>query len=316
MLASLGPARDDARRGRDGAGAPARRRSRGLTHERATAAEIGEWLAELDGDDLDELDARHRAPRPSRLGARATRARRSRRGDLAGRTPTDRRAGSVARANGRLRRLRAGARAQRRARARLRRCLAEEGRGAYQALIDDFDFGLRTDELRRVCSGRSRSASRRWSSEARAARPRRSAGGPGRRPAARRSRPRCGASASIGESWRLDVSAHPFTASMAPARPAHDDPLRRRRHRVAAQLAARVRARALRAPGRPRAGANQPRHRDLDVDPRVPEQAVGEPRRPPSRLRRGAGERARARPAFEIERRRAARGAGRPSSPR
>ena len=32
------------------------------------------------------------------------------------------------------------------------RCLDEEGRGIYQSLIDDFDFGLRTEELRRLFS--------------------------------------------------------------------------------------------------------------------------------------------------------------------
>ena len=42
---------------------------------------------------------------------------------------------------------------------------------------------------------------------------------------------------------------------------------------------ARVRPRALRAPDRRRARAHEPRPRHVDVDPRVPEQAVGEPRR-------------------------------------
>src|SRR5271167_150127 len=41
-------------------GAPARAHQLGalarLTHERATAAEIGDWLSELDGDALDEID--------------------------------------------------------------------------------------------------------------------------------------------------------------------------------------------------------------------------------------------------------------------
>src|ERR1700731_307657 len=44
-----------------GEGAPARAHQLGalarLTHERATAEEIGSWLVELDGEELDELEA-------------------------------------------------------------------------------------------------------------------------------------------------------------------------------------------------------------------------------------------------------------------
>ena len=49
----------------------------------------------------------------------------------------------------------------------------------------------------------------------------------------------------------MDVSAHPFTAWIGPRRHARHDPLQRRQRGVAAELAARVRPRAVRAPDRP-----------------------------------------------------------------
>ena len=96
-------------------------------------------------------------------------------------------------------------------------------------------------------------------------------------------------------SWRVDVSAHPFTAWMG----RRDTRLTTRygdgQVGVAAQLAARVWPRAVRATGRCGAGAHQPRARDVDVDARVPEQAVGEPRGAQPGVRRGAGRRPRRR---------------------
>ena len=88
---------------------------------------------------------------------------------------------------------------------------------------------------------------------------------------------------------RLGASLHCLDRA---GRHPHHDPLQRRRRRVAAELAARVRPRAVRATDRPGPDQDQPRPRNLDVRARVPEQAVGEPRRPQRRLRRAAGGRA------------------------
>ena len=86
---------------------------------------------------------------------------------------------------------------------------------------------------------------------------------------------------------RGSASRRPAGASMSRRIRSRLD--RPRRHRVTTRyrrrassrcwLAARVRPRPLRAPDRPGAGAHEPRARHLDVGARVPEQAVGEPRR-------------------------------------
>ena len=181
---------------------------------------------------------------------------------------------------GRLRRLRAGAGTQLELARAYGACLAEDGQGTYQALLDDYDYGLRTDELRRLFGALGEQLCRRSS----------------RRPRARGRSPPRGARARLSRRGRVDPARvgverrglarrrlrAPVLDLDGAQRPAHHDALRGRRHRVAAQLAARVRPRALRAPDRPRARADEPRARHLDVDPRVAEQALGEPRRAPS----------------------------------
>lgn len=92
-------------------------------------------------------------------------------------------------------------------------CLDEEGRGVYQALVDDFDFGLRTDELRRLFG----TLAERLQPLIAEARER------GRAPAPEI--PLSAQRAAVGAvlarvgvergSWRVDTSAHPFSVSIA-----------------------------------------------------------------------------------------------------
>ena len=143
----------------------------GLTHERATAAEVGEWLSELDDAVLDELDrdivrlARRdweRARRvPEELAVELARAsaegqeswRRARpQDDFSSFVRALERNVELARAYG--------------------ECVAEEGESPYDALIGDYDFGLRPRSSR-ACSARSPRRCRRSSADARALAPRR-----------------------------------------------------------------------------------------------------------------------------------------------
>jgi carboxypeptidase Taq len=184
-----------------------------LTHERATSQEIGDWLSELESyepvgieRDIVRLARRDwdRARRvPTDLAAELSKAhadgqeswRRAREDDdFKAFAPALERNIELARAYG--------------------QCLAEEGRGVYQSLLDDFDFGLDTEQLR-VLFGE---LSVRLSALV--------ADAPGRgtgaaipavapdvqRRAVEATLRRIGVDRS---SWRLDVSAHPFSASMS-----------------------------------------------------------------------------------------------------
>ena len=196
-----------------GDGAPARAQQLGalarLTHERATAEEIGDWLAALDGGELDELDrdivrlARRdweRARRvPTELAVELARAsadgqeswRLARAADdFAAFAPALTRNVELAQAQG--------------------ECLAEEGEGRYEALLNDYDFGLRTEELRRLFAALA-SALPPLVAEARVHSPPRSL----EVPVSAQQRAVAGTLRRLGvdaDSWRVDVSAHPFTA--------------------------------------------------------------------------------------------------------
>jgi len=183
-----------------------------ILHDHATAPEIGEWLAELDDAELTDLErdvvrlARRdweRARRvPTDLAAELSKAHADGQeswqaaraaDDFAAFAPALERNIELARAYG--------------------RCLDEEGRGIYQSLIDDFDFGLRTEELRRLFSELgSRLAP--MVEEARA----RSGVEKPAVPREIQQRAVGTIMARVGvndECWRLDTSAHPFSASMA-----------------------------------------------------------------------------------------------------
>jgi carboxypeptidase Taq len=182
-----------------------------LTHERATATDIGDWLGELEEAQLDELDrdivriARRdwqRARRvPEELAVEIARAStdgqeswQSARAndDFAAFEPALKRNVELARAYG--------------------ECVAEEGQSAYDALLGDYDFGLSTHELRRVF-GALAEALPPLVAQARVRTPRRTLEVPvgAQQTAVANTLRRLGVDAA---SWRVDVSAHPFTSWM------------------------------------------------------------------------------------------------------
>jgi carboxypeptidase Taq len=184
-----------------------------LTHACATGEEIGGWLDEIDaafarGEELDEIDrdvvrlARRdweRARRvPDELAAELAQAhaagqeswREARENDdFAAFVPALTRNVELAREYG--------------------RCVADEGERAYDALLADYDFGLRTDELRRIF-GALGQALPPLAAEAQLRSPRRSLSVPvpAQEAAVKATLARIGVEQA---SWRVDVSAHPFT---------------------------------------------------------------------------------------------------------
>ena len=180
-----------------------------LTHERATGEEVGEWLAELDGTPLDGIDgdvvrlARRdweRARRvPTELAAEIAQAgaqgqeswRAAREGDdFAAFAPALARNVELARAYG--------------------ECVAEPGESPYDALLGDYDFGLSSEDLRRVFSALAQQLAPLVGDAARYS-PRRSLAVP----VAAQEVAVAGILRRVGvdeASWRVDVSAHPFTA--------------------------------------------------------------------------------------------------------
>jgi carboxypeptidase Taq len=191
-----------------------------LTHERATAAELGQWLDELEegqagerGAQLDELDrdivriARRdweRARRvPEDLAAELSRAsaagqeswqRARAEDDFAAFAPALQRNVELARD-----------RAQ---------CLLQEHQSPYEALLGDYDFGLRVVDLQRVFEALAAQLPP-LVQDARVRSPHRALAVPegAQRAAVAGVLRRLGVDRA---SWRVDVSAHPFTAWMGP----------------------------------------------------------------------------------------------------
>jgi carboxypeptidase Taq len=180
-----------------------------LTHERATSEEIGAWLQELDGAELGELD-RDIVRIAGRDWERARRVPEELAVELA-------RAGADGQESWRLARAHddfsafvpALERNVELARA-YAECVGEVGESRYDALLGDYDHGLTTEELRRVF-GALGLALPPLVAEARLASPRR----PIEIPVEAQKVAVAGVLRRIGveqESWRVDVSAHPFTA--------------------------------------------------------------------------------------------------------
>ena len=183
-----------------------------IRHDRGTSEEIGAWLDELQGADLEPLDAdlvriarrdwERQSRVPSDLAADLSRAhvegherwREARAADdFAAFAPALERNVELARDYG--------------------GCLAEDDGGVYQALIYDYDYGLRTDELRRLFSALGERLGP-LVEEAREAGPVEPLEVPPE--AQRRAVESILARVGVEESaWRLDVSAHPFSTSMA-----------------------------------------------------------------------------------------------------
>jgi carboxypeptidase Taq len=182
-----------------------------LTHQLATSEEIGEWLSELDGQELDELDSDivrlagrdwGRARRvPTDLAAERSLAQAEGQeiwqtaranDDFAAFAPALERNIELARAYG--------------------ECVAADGESTYEALLSDFDFGLRADELRRLFGALAAELSP-LVERAQTHSPRRELAVPvgAQQTAVMNVLRRIGVDDS---SWRVDVSTHPFTVWM------------------------------------------------------------------------------------------------------
>jgi carboxypeptidase Taq len=181
-----------------------------LAHERATSPAIGEWLAEIETSGLEGIDAdlvriarrdwqRSRTV-PGELAAELAQAsaagqeswRTARENDdFASFAPALERNVELARAYG--------------------ECVAEEGQGPYEALLFDYDFGLRVEQLRALF-GELADALSPLVPAARVHSPRRELNVPvaAQRIAVDATLRRLGV---VDESWRVDVSAHPFSTS-------------------------------------------------------------------------------------------------------
>jgi carboxypeptidase Taq len=182
-----------------------------LTHERGTSEEIGGWLAELDGEDLGELDqdivrlARRdweRARRvPTELALELARAgaegqeswRLARADDDFGAfAPALQRNVELARAYGEY--------------------VAESQESPYEALLNDYDYGLRKDDLRRLFAALAGQLAP-LVADAHLNSPPQALAVPvaAQQAAVTETLRRLGVDQ---RSWRVDVSAHPFTAAV------------------------------------------------------------------------------------------------------
>jgi carboxypeptidase Taq len=180
-----------------------------IAHERATADEIGQLLADVRDGDLSELDrdivrlARRdweRARRiPPELAAERSRAQASGQeiwlqaranDDFPAFAPALERNVSLAR--------------------EYARCLDDAGAGSYEALLSDYDFGLKTQTLRDLFGSLAATLPP-LAQAARVHSPRRDLAVPA--PAQRAAVAGLLALLGVDErGWRVDVSAHPFTA--------------------------------------------------------------------------------------------------------
>ncbi len=197
------------------AGAAARAEQLGtlasVAHERATAPEIGDWLDELEGGRLDGMDADivrlarrdwERARRvPDELAAELARASTDgqerwqlarEQNDFAGFKPALERNVELARAYG--------------------QCVAELEQTPYEGLLGDYDYGSSTNELEHIFGSLAgRLAPLVAGAKARAPRQALKVPVAVQRRAVEATLSRIGVDSG---SWRVDVSAHPFTAWM------------------------------------------------------------------------------------------------------
>lgn len=197
------------------AGGPSRAKQLGtlarLTHERATAQEVGDWLAKLEQSPLEGVErdivrlARRDWERASKVpeGLAVERAQASTEGqeiwqraraddDFAAFAPALRRNVELARAYG--------------------ECVAEAGQSAYEGLLGDFDFGVRSADIAAVFAELAQELPP-LIDRATIATPRRTLDVPvtAQQAAVSAVLSRLGVEES---SWRVDVSTHPFTAWM------------------------------------------------------------------------------------------------------
>jgi carboxypeptidase Taq len=195
-------------------GAGARAQQQGtlarITHERATGAEIGAWLEEIDGTEpLDDLE-RDVVRLARRDWERARRVPDELASELAQASAAGQESWRVARENDDFPAfVPALTRNVELARA-YGECVAEDGESTYEGLLGDYDYGLRTAELRRVFGALSEALPP-LVDQARVHSPPRTIDAP----VAAQQAAVAGTLRRLGvepASWRVDVSAHPFTA--------------------------------------------------------------------------------------------------------
>jgi len=182
-----------------------------LMHERATAPEIGEWLADLDGAELDDLasdvvriarrDFERAARVPDELAAeRASAAAAGQQTWQRARAADDFAAFLPAlERNIALAREYAG-------------CVAENGQSAYDALLVDYDYGLTSETVARLFGDLSDELPGLVASAGGAPRPSLDISEQAQRGAVETTLARLGVERS---SWRVDASAHPFSTAIA-----------------------------------------------------------------------------------------------------
>jgi carboxypeptidase Taq len=182
-----------------------------LTHERATAPALGEWLHELDGAELEELD-RDVVRLARRDWERARRVPEELAADLARGHAEGQESWQQARANDDFAAFAPALERNVELARAYGQCVAGEGESAYEALLGDYDFGLRTHELRRIFAALAEKLPP-LVERARVCTPRRTL----EVPVAAQQAAVAGTLRRLGvddASWRVDVSAHPFTAWM------------------------------------------------------------------------------------------------------
>jgi carboxypeptidase Taq len=182
-----------------------------ITHERATAEEIGEWLLELDGIGLNEQD-RDIARLARRDWERASRVPPELAEDLSRAHAEGQERWALARANDDFASFAPSLRRNVELAQSYAECVGDGDGGRYQALLQDWDFGLRTEELRRLFGILAEELPP-LVAEACIHSPRRELAVP----VAAQQTAVAGTLSRIGvdaQSWRVDVSAHPFTSWM------------------------------------------------------------------------------------------------------
>ncbi len=180
-----------------------------ITHERATAEEVGGWLDALDRTPLDELD-RDIVRLARRDWERARRVPGELAAELASASTEGQESWRAARENDDFNAFAPALQRNVELARVYGECVAEDGESPYEALLGDYDFGLRTQELRRVFGALAQELPP-LVTEARVHSPRRTFEVPvaAQQTAVTRTLARLGVNAA---SWRVDVSAHPFTA--------------------------------------------------------------------------------------------------------
>jgi carboxypeptidase Taq len=182
-----------------------------ITHERATGAQVGEWLSQLDGVELADLDAdlvrlaRRDWERASRVPADLA-------VELARASAEGQEAWQQARASDDFEAFASALRRNVELARSYGQCVAQEGQRPYDALLHDYDFGLSSADLRPLFDALTRALPPLMERASVLSPPR-----PMSAPVAAQKAAVERVLGSIGvepSSWRVDVSAHPFTTWM------------------------------------------------------------------------------------------------------